>query len=131
MQDTTITLEQLQLAATANHKQGDFLLVEGAGGFYSPIAEDGLNADLAKKLQLDVIIVVEDRLGGINQALLTLKAVQNEGLDIQAVVLNRNNDNDQSPTDNLSDLSKLTQIPVYSCSYQGKLPKIQITLAST
>ena len=31
------------------------LIVEGAGGFYSPLAENGLNADLASLLQLAVL----------------------------------------------------------------------------
>ena len=51
------------------------LIVEGAGGFYSPLAENGLNADLASALQLPVIIVVNDRIGAVNQALLTQQAV--------------------------------------------------------
>ena len=52
------------------------LLVEGAGGFYSPLAENGLNADLASALQLPVIIVVDDRIGAVNQSLMTIEAVR-------------------------------------------------------
>ena len=39
-------------------KENDFLLVEGAGGFYSPICSEGLNKDLAQALGLPVILVV-------------------------------------------------------------------------
>ncbi|MCK5663322.1 MAG: dethiobiotin synthase [Thiotrichaceae bacterium] len=79
LENQNITLDQLRHAVSSNVQPEDTLLVEGAGGFYSPIAEDALNADLAKLLGLEVIIVIEDRLGAINQSLLTIKAVASEG----------------------------------------------------
>ncbi len=41
----------------------DFLLVEGAGGLYSPIMADYLNSDLANDLALPLIVVVANRVG--------------------------------------------------------------------
>ena len=64
------------------------LVVEGAGGFYSPIAEDGLNADLAGQLGLQVVIVVDDRIGAVNQSLMTIEAVEKRGLSIATIILN-------------------------------------------
>jgi dethiobiotin synthetase len=121
MENYTLTLEQLYKACLNQVTADDTLLVEGAGGFYSPICEDGLNADLARALGLKVIIVCEDRLGAINQALLTISAVKQEGLDIQAVILNQN----KPPVyagdslDNYQDLCQRTDIPVYTCAYQS------------
>ena len=46
-----------------------FVFVEGAGGFYSPIANNSLNSDLAAELGMPIIIVVKDELGAIGQAL--------------------------------------------------------------
>lgn len=66
----------------------DFLLVEGAGGFLSPIAPDGLNADLAVVLGLPVLLVSADRLGAIHQVLATAEAIRRRGLNLAAVVLN-------------------------------------------
>lgn len=66
----------------------DFLLVEGAGGFLSPIAADGLNADLAVALGLPVLLVSADRLGAIHQVLATAEAIRRRGLTLAAVVLN-------------------------------------------
>jgi dethiobiotin synthetase len=48
--DKILTTEQLLNICMQGSEQG-FLLVEGAGGFYSPLAENGLNADLAVALQ--------------------------------------------------------------------------------
>ncbi len=67
----------------------DFLLVEGAGGLYSPITLNYLNADLAHGLGLPLILVVANRLGAINQTLLTLQAALARQLPIAAIVLNQ------------------------------------------
>ena len=60
--------------------QADVVLVEGAGGWYSPINNQQDNSDLAKKLALPVIIVVAIRLGCINHAKLSFQAVAQSGL---------------------------------------------------
>ena len=87
----------------------DFLLVEGAGGFYSPLALDGLNADFAARLQLPVLLVAPDRLGVINHVLLTAEAIARRELSLFAVVLNRLDTDDTLPPgmDNLADLQSL------------------------
>lgn len=63
-------------------------LVEGAGGFYSPLSSDGLNADLAQQLNYPVILVVGNRLGCLNHALLTLEAIAHRGLVLHSVIVN-------------------------------------------
>lgn len=77
-----------ELLEACEDEQDRFTLVEGAGGFYTPLCEDGLNADLAVALGHPLIVVVEDRLGAINQALLTIAAVEQQALTITALVLN-------------------------------------------
>lgn len=105
-----LTTAQL-VRACVSGSEDRFLLVEGAGGFYSPLARDGLNADLATALQLPVILVVGDRLGCLNHALLSLEAIARRGLDTAAVILNRIDP--EAPADNLASLRQLTDIPVY------------------
>lgn len=100
------------------------LFVEGAGGFYSPIAEDGLNADLASCLQLSTIIVVNDRVGAVNQALLTIQAVESRYLPIAAVILNRVEAEHEKGMDNVADLVPHCTYPVFHCDYQQVLPPI-------
>jgi dethiobiotin synthetase len=82
----------------------DFLLVEGAGGFYSPIATDGLNADLAEALGLPVLLVAPDRLGVVGHVLLTLEAAQRRGIEVVAVLLNRRAGACDPDLDNAQDL---------------------------
>ena len=98
------------------------LIVEGAGGFYSPLAEDGLNADLASVLQLPVIIVVSDRVGAVNQALLTIQAVESRHLTIAAIILNRVQADHELNMDNIADLRQHCGYEVFHCGYQQSLP---------
>ncbi len=70
------------------HRDGA-LVVEGAGGWRTPLAEDGDAQSLAMSLGLPVLVVVEDRLGAINQGLLTCEAVRESGARLAGVVLNR------------------------------------------
>ncbi|MGB4498321.1 MAG: dethiobiotin synthase [Methylococcaceae bacterium] len=59
----------------------DILIVEGAGGWYVPLNEKETIADLAKKLNVPIILVVAIKLGCINHALLTFEAIKNANLD--------------------------------------------------
>ena len=93
-----------------------FVLVEGAGGLYSPIAEAALNVDLAIELQLPLLIVVLDELGAISQALLTLEAARKNKLTVACVVLNVVRRNNLS---NKEALTAYTKTPVISFSQGG------------
>ena len=97
------------------------LIVEGAGGFYSPLAENGLNADLASVLQLPLIIVVADRIGAVNQALMTVQAVTSRQLRVAAIVLNQVVAQDDSAMDNAADLAPNCAIPIFCCVFNGSL----------
>jgi dethiobiotin synthetase len=66
----------------------DFCVIEGAGGWRVPLNNRETLADLAKSLQLPVILVVGMRLGCINHALLTAQAIQQDGLRLTGWVAN-------------------------------------------
>jgi dethiobiotin synthetase len=66
----------------------DLLVVEGAGGLLSPLTEDLTNADLAQQWGLPLVVVIPNRLGAINQCLLTLEAASHRRLEVLAVILN-------------------------------------------
>ena len=89
LEGRTLRLDELVAACREGVDARDFLLVEGAGGFYSPLAADALNADLAVALGLPVLVVSADRLGAIHQTLLTVEAVVARGLILAGVVLNQ------------------------------------------
>ena len=110
-----ITLEDLVLACKRDVDES-FVLVEGAGGLYSPIAEAALNVDLAIELQMPLLIVIRDELGAISQALLTLEAAKNNSLAVACVILNVVEGNSLF---NKAALGAYTDAPVISFSQAG------------
>jgi len=83
-----VNLQALIEAVRAGDHPEAFRLVEGAGGFLSPLAIDGSNADLAEALGFPVVIVAADRSGCVNHVRLTIEAIENRGLKAVAVVVN-------------------------------------------
>jgi dethiobiotin synthetase len=106
LEDVDLTIANLERAARNGVDAARFVWVEGAGGFYSPLASDGLNADLAKRLGLPVLLVAADRLGCINHVLLTVEAIEARGLNLAAVVLNQNTPDERSAMNNADDLKQ-------------------------
>jgi len=104
----------------SNHR----LIVEGAGGFYSPLAENGLNADLASLLQLAVIVVINDRIGAVNQALMTIQAVESRDLDIAAIIMNQVDEDIDKDMANSDDLRTRCDYSIFSCGYNQKLEAV-------
>ena len=122
-----LSTEQLVNICLQGSEHG-FLLVEGAGGFYSPLTEDGLNADLAVALQLPVLLVAEDKLGTLSQVLLSVEAIQKRGLQLAGVVLNSLNDEMNDHMDNAADLRERLACPVFANPY-SKEGKTQLPVA--
>ncbi|MBW8366380.1 MAG: dethiobiotin synthase, partial [Arenimonas sp.] len=55
------------------------VVVEGVGGWLAPLADDLEQADLVRALDLPVILVVGLKLGCLNHARLTARAIQADG----------------------------------------------------
>lgn len=114
----TLTTDEL-VKACVQGSENAFTLVEGAGGFYSPLTEDGLNADLAMALQLPVLLVAENTLGVLNQVLLNVEAIRMRGLSLTGVVLNKRDDRQEGPMDNATDLRERLNCAVYIQPYNA------------
>jgi len=107
-----LSLDDLRAACLTGLQESDFLLVEGAGGFYSPLAPGVLNADLVAALRLPVLLVTADRLGTIGQTLLAVEAIERRGLVLAGVVLNQIAAAGDPRMDNAADLSRWLDRPV-------------------
>lgn len=69
-------------------RRADFTLVEGAGGWRVPLNDSATLAQLPIALKLPVIVVVAVRLGCINHSLLTVEAIERDGLRVAGWVAN-------------------------------------------
>lgn len=67
----------------------DAVVVEGIGGWRVPLNEIETTADLVRRLELPVVLVVGLRLGCISHALLTAEAIRRDGIELRAWIANR------------------------------------------
>lgn len=111
LEGKTLSIAGLAQQCRAGLQANDFLYVEGAGGFYSPLAQDGLNADLARALDLPVVLVSEDRVGCINHILLSVAAIQARELTLTGVILNPIH-SAPAGMDNRAELQALLNLPI-------------------
>jgi dethiobiotin synthetase len=74
----TLTPAPILAAHARLAEQADRVLVEGVGGWEAPLGEF-VQADLVRALSLPVVLVVGLRLGCLNHALLTARAIAADG----------------------------------------------------
>jgi dethiobiotin synthetase len=79
----------------ARHAQ---VFCEGAGGWLVPVTREMTVADFAVQLGWPVIVVVRNKLGALNHALLTVESVRARGLALTGLVLNNADGLDDEPT---------------------------------
>lgn len=83
-----IAFSTLSAGLRALESRADWILVEGAGGWFTPLSEEQTFADWAIAEQLPVILVVGVKLGCINHAMLTAQAIHQAGLSLVGWVAN-------------------------------------------
>ena len=98
-------------AFRAVERDHDVTLVEGAGGLLVPIVERYSMADLARDLDLPLLVVVDSKLGAINHTLLTLEAAAARRLTVRGYVLNHVAAADEAAATNASVLARCTDTP--------------------
>jgi dethiobiotin synthetase len=77
-----VSLSDFKLPSSSN------LLVEGAGGLYVPLNNEGdCIVDLASQFGLETIVVSRNYLGSINHTLLTVSELKNRGVSIKGIIL--------------------------------------------
>lgn len=93
--------------------QADRVIVEGVGGFLTPLNRKQTAADMAQRLNLPLILVVGMRLGCLNHALLTLEAIQQRGLTLAAWIANHIDPNMQAFDANVASLQARVSAPLW------------------
>jgi dethiobiotin synthetase len=75
LENKKVKLSEVVAHIRAIQKRFDILLVEGAGGLLSPLGENFNSRDLILALRANPIVVAQNKIGAINQILLTLEAL--------------------------------------------------------
>ena len=83
-----VTLAPIVSAFERLSAQADAVVVEGVGGWAAPLSATLDQADLARALDLPVVMVVGLRLGCISHARLTARAIERDGLRLAGWIAN-------------------------------------------
>lgn len=89
MTQRPIDVETIVAAYEELRHDKDFVLVEGAGGLMVPIRGGYIMADLARQLNLPLLVITHPRLGTLNHTLLTTFAARAMELEISGYMVNR------------------------------------------
>ena len=83
-----IELSALVAAYRALQSQAEQVVVEGVGGWLAPFTDGLEQSDLVRALDLDVVLVVGLRLGCLNHARLSARAIRDDGCRLVGWVAN-------------------------------------------
>jgi dethiobiotin synthetase len=93
-------------------KNADLTLIEGAGGWQVPLNQEEFVGDIVKRLNIPVILIVGMKLGCLNHALLTVKALHDEGIVLHGWIANQLNPQMPVFTENLNTLREKIDAPL-------------------
>ena len=83
----TIDVDRLVDEIRREAAASDRLIVEGAGGLLAPLAGEHTMADLAVRLEAELVVVTRPALGTLNHTALTLEAAGRRGLAVGGLVV--------------------------------------------
>jgi dethiobiotin synthetase len=86
--------------------RADYLIVEGVGGWAVPINAQQTMADVARQMNLPVLLVVGVRLGCLNHALLTATAIAQAGAPFAGWIANAIDSQMALPRENIKALAQ-------------------------
>ncbi|AKJ42783.1 ATP-dependent dethiobiotin synthetase BioD 1 [Pragia fontium] len=88
LEQRPIVVEQLSAGLTHLKQKADIVVVEGAGGWFTPLSDRQNLSDWVTQQQISVILVVGMKLGCINHALLTQQALLSAGVHFSGWIAN-------------------------------------------
>lgn len=92
--------------------KAEFSVVEGAGGWRVPLNKTETMADLAKGLNIPVILVVGIKLGCLSHALLTAEAMMRDGVRIAGWIATHLQADMPVASENVSTLTQMLDFPL-------------------
>lgn len=107
-----------RLATTA-----DRVVVEGVGGWCVPFSDALMQADLVRALGVPVVLVVGLRLGCINHALLSARAIVADGCVLAGWIANRNDPDMARAEENIEALCARIGAPLLGVVAHASVPR--------
>ena len=114
-----VELRALLAAHARLAQQADALVVEGVGGWDAPLSATLMQADLVRALRTPVVLVVGLRLGCLNHALLSARAIAADGAHLAGWIASHVDPQMERVDDNLVMLRQRLPAPCW-----GVLPHV-------
>lgn len=112
-----VELERIRAAHARLRARADVVVVEGVGGWAAPLSRTLDQADVVRALELPVVLVVGLRLGCLNHAYLTARAIAADGCRLAGWIANDIDPAMERMDDNVALLSQRLAAPCL-----GRLP---------
>ena len=113
LENTQVDEDAIRRAYEALAAAHECVLVEGVGGWEVPIAAGRNFSDMAADFHLPILLVIGNKLGAINHALLTLDAIKARGLECLGIIFNNVKDEwDTACVTNRSMIEEFSDVPV-------------------
>jgi len=112
LEKRTIELVKLSQGLRQLENKANWLVIEGAGGWFTPLSKRVTFADWVKQEKLPVILVIGIKLGAINHALLTVKAIEIAGLKLVGWIANHIDPTTKRQQEYLSTLMSMLSAPL-------------------
>ena len=126
----TIAFDRIEQSFHALTAQAEVVVVEGVGGFHVPLGPGTDSAQLAARLALPVVMVVGMRLGCLNHALLTERAVAGRGLKLAGWIANHIDPQMAAADDNVRALDERIGAPRIARISFAQLPDTRALAAA-
>ena len=110
--ENPVELYKLEAKLKLLKTMADIVVVEGIGGWHTPLNEREAISDLAKLLALPVIMVVAIRLGCINHARLTYQAILQSGVSCVGWIANCTDPDLLSRDENIQTIKNTLDAPL-------------------
>ena len=113
LENTQVDEKVILRAYDALSAAHECVVVEGVGGWEVPIGPGRNFSDMAADFKLPVLLVIGNKLGAINHALLTLNAIKERGLECLGIVFNNVKDEwDTACVTNRSMVEEFSDAPI-------------------
>ncbi|WP_022850411.1 dethiobiotin synthase [Limisalsivibrio acetivorans] len=96
-----------QVVDAVDSMKCDCLIVEGAGGIAVPLDYEQMTYEIPRQCGLEVITVLPDRLGCVNEAVLNREFMDSQGLEFHGFALNRHFSSSPNDSENAGIIEKL------------------------
>lgn len=124
-----IDLDVIDAAYRRLGARAEVVIVEGAGGALVPLGAGRDMLDVAVRLATPVALVVGVRLGCLNHAALSIRAIRARGLPVAGWIANRVDPQMERADDNVAELASLLGMPpVADRAWRASAPFSRATL---